>query len=458
MREKIYRFNTLKKWIPFLFVILTIPSILQWLNYKLGNTTIWWFVETLFLLFTILYSVTYYSVSIFLFSKAKRRIKRFILLARQQKNYFLLIKLSQIWKKTRDVEIYPVKLPIPIIIYILLVIISIFCGIFKATYYWDWKILYSNAMYYLLPLTSLFFYIPENLKQASRQWVKFAMIAFWFLLPIMQLECPAKFLVPFSFFILYWPYYNKKGIIICIFAFIFVFAFGTLGSRSSIIRFIASFTLSLLVLYSQKISKYVLMTITTLLFLIPIIFFSLGISGQFNIFKIGDYIDLDVTVENAYEEGETENLSSDTRTFLYVETIQSAIEHNYLLWGNSMSQGYYSKAFAYADEVKGRGMRYACEVGILNVFINMGIIGVIAYMSIFLYTIVNVFINSRNKSLMILAILLSFRWFFSFIEEFSRYDLNMMFLWIEIAMCNSPYFLKMTDIQFKSWAKNLVSL
>ena len=456
MDDILYRHKLLVNWIPILLAFLTIASIGQWLNISLGNTTIWWIIETIFLFGTYLFAINFYYVESNRWSNIKRMLIVYFYKAYKKRDKFNLIKSLLLYKIICKYKVENIKYPIPVLVYLFLILLSIITGIFKAEYYWDWKALYNNSLIYLLPLVFVFFSIPEMIKKACQSWIKFAIFSFGLFLPFMQLECPAKFLFPFAFFILFWPDYNKKGIALCAIAFIFVFLFGTLGSRSSVIRFLTSLIFSILFLFKKYIHKSFFVAISVFLISIPIILLTLGITGQFNIFKIGDYIDIDVSVESAYSEGKSENLSSDTRTFLYAETIESALDYDYWLWGNSMSQGYYSPYFAFADEVEGRGMRYASEVGILNIFTNLGIIGVISYFIIFLTSIFKVFLFSKNKSLYIVALLVSFRWLFSFLEEFTRFDLNTIFLWIELAMCNSPYFLKMSDNQFKNWSHNLL--
>lgn len=447
----------LKKAVPFLFVVLTFPSISQWLNIdKSGTTFFWWFIETLFLLLAYCFSFTYFSVEYYRWKQIKTYLVAKCIKAKLSNDTKRFLLSLLLLKRISKNSIEQIRLPIPVLIYILYIIFAIIYGCIKAENYWDWKNLYNNTMIYLLPLIMFFFSIPSNLKKASHIWISFAIIAFWLLLPFMQLECPARFLFPFAFFIIFWPYYNKNAILICAIAFLCVFVFGSLGARSSAIRFIASFSFSIFILFIKYIPKIVFASLATCFIITPIILFTLGVTGQFNIFKLGEYIDVEIKVENSMKEGASETLSTDTRTFLYAETIESAIEHDYWLFGNSLSQGYYSKAFAVEDEVEGRGMRYSTEVGILNIFTCLGIIGVCIYLSIFLVSILKVFLFSQNKSLFVIALLLSFRWMFSFMEEFTYFDMNMAFLWIEIAMCNSPYFLRMNDEEFIKWAKNLL--
>jgi len=82
------------------------------------------------------------------------------------------------------------------------VILSAVYGCFMAESYWDWKLLINNFMIYLMPMCFYYVSISANLPIIIRRWCKFAIVAFWLLLPIMQFEAPGKFMIPFSFLII----------------------------------------------------------------------------------------------------------------------------------------------------------------------------------------------------------------------------------------------------------------
>ena len=77
---------------------------------------------------------------------------------------------------------------------------------------------------------------------------------------------------------------------------------------------------------------------------------------------------------------------ADTRTFLYVEEISSAIKNKYVVQGRSIARGYDSMSFGKSiDKALGiqRGERQMSETSILNIFNYFGIIGVVSYFCIF---------------------------------------------------------------------------
>ena len=409
--------------IPFFVVLLTFPSVAQWVELPIGNTTVWWVTEFL---------------TLYAFYQFKKQYYREV-------EYPKTIKFFLIW-----------------------VVVSAIYGSFMADYYWDYKLLINNLMIYLMGMSFFYLSIPENVSKISRQWCCFAIVAFWFFLPFMQLEAPGKFLSPFAFLVIFLPFYEKKWKIVVIFFFLAVFLYGSFGARSTAIRFAFAILLSFVFLKIDVFSLRVIKKVTCLLFVVPFVLLILGLTGIFNIWKMDDYLgDKEVLVTGSYSMAgnntPSENLKSDTRTFIYEETISSAIRHNYIIQGRSLARGYDSPFFSWMADLQfngtpyHKGERQSSEVSILNVFTYMGLIGVCLYALIFLNAIRNVFKYSNNKCMYIIALYVSFRWAFAWMEDFTRFDLNNLYLWVILSMCYSPYFLQMTDGEFKLWAYNIFS-
>lgn len=403
-----------RKIIPILVIFLTFPSINQWLEIRVGATTIWWIVNILLLYFCICYK-----------GKYKEGIP---------------------------------DMPTSVKWFMICVLCSGVYGCFKAEGYWDWKILIDHLMCYLLCLSYYYFCMPQNLSDTVRKWCRFGVIAFWFLLPFMQYEAPGKFLIPFSFLVIFWPYFKGKWRSIILFFTFSVFIFGTLGARASILKYGVCFLLSFCFLFPHIFTKKVLRTLSYVFLFSPFIFLILGLFGSFNVFKFDEYLKFgDVEVQNAYgEKGETERLNADTRTFLYVETIYSAIKNNYVIQGHSLARGYESLAFGNDTDFisKTRSERYSSEVSILNVFTYMGVIGVILYFLVFFNAVRNAFKCSHNYMMYVVACYVAFRWSFAWIEDVTHIDINNIFLWMVITMCYSPYYLNMCNKQVCNWFKS----
>ena len=188
------------------------------------------------------------------------------------------------------------------------------------------------------------------------------------------------------------------------------------------------------------------------------ILFVLGITGTFNIFQIEQELGLEDKYTMKSNEDEYSVLV-DTRTFLYVEEIESALKHNYVFQGRSITRGYDSLAFGEgidkALKTK-RGERQSCETSILNIFNYFGLIGVFIYFIIFASASYKAIYQSNNRYIPIIGLYVAFRWLFAWIEDFSRFDLNYLFLWIMIGICYSPIFRNMTDSDVKKMIGSIV--
>lgn len=58
----------------------------------------------------------------------------------------------------------------------------------------------------------------------------------------------------------------------------------------------------------------------------------------------------------------------------------------------------------------------------------------------------------------LLGLFIAFRWAFGWIEDFNRFDIANISLWILIAMGFSKQFRQMDNLRFKRWLYNTLSL
>lgn len=401
----------LKKVFPYTILLISVSSILQWCSLPIGNTFLWWLLQSLIL---------------FIFYKLKP-IKYVI---RPIKFFFIYLGLS-----------------------------AIYGAVFMTEYYWDWKLLVSNLMIFSLPLAALVFGNPVYLPKVLKCWFKYAWIILILLMPFLSSDAYGRFLVPFTFLGLFITHLNKKYVILTIIAYLITITFGS-ASRSDMLKFSVCLILGVSMLFSFLWkNKKVIWGIAVSMIIAPIIFFILGVTGNFNIFNIEEELGLEGKYEIKSSEGGEYSALSDTRTFLYVEELQSAINNNYIILGRSIARGYDSASFGdWMDKAMGikRGERQSCETSILNVFNYFGIVGVIIYFTIFFRASFLAIRRSRNVFLPVIGVYVSFRWLFAWIEDFSRFDLNYLFLWIFIGICYSPIFRNMSNQDFKNWLYKII--
>ncbi|MCL7764552.1 hypothetical protein MPF19_14100 [Polaribacter sp. Z014] len=405
----------LVKIVPILILLITISSVNAWTDLIIGNTTIWWIIYALILL---------------IFVKSKKYF-----LHKENRKYLYVLFGYLAWN-----------------------IICIFRGLFVAENYWEWKNLVSTSLVLLMPLT---IYVATNKLIVQRIvliWLKYALPAFFIFYLFIWTEAIGRYLVPISFLFLFFPIIeNKWKLVLCFFTLLVLFS--DLGARSNVIKFAVPIIFAGIYYIRVFVSVKMMEIGRLLLLLVPIILFGLGISGIFNVFKMDDYIQGEYTNETQFEgEQVTESLTADTRTFLYVEVLESAIRHNYILFGRTPARGNDSESFGsyLADELKtGKMERPSNEVSILNVFTWTGVIGVILYFLVFYkasYLAVN---KSQNIFIKIIGLYITFRWSYAWVEDFSQFDLSNTFLWISIGMCFSKSFRSMSDKEFIIWVKGI---
>lgn len=401
----------LRRVFPYTILLISISSVLSWCSLPIGNTFLWWLLQG------------------------------FIL--------FIFYKL-----KPHKYVIFPIKL---FLFY--LGFSAIYGAIFMTENYWDWKLLVSNLMVFSLPLASLLFGNPIHLPRVLKCWFRYAWIILILLIPFLSSDAYGRFLVPFTFLALFITRLNKKYIIFTIVAYLITITLGS-ASRSDMLKFSICLILGLsMLIFSIWKRKKLLLSITIVMMIMPVIFFTLGVSGIFNIFNIEEELGLEGKYELQSFGGEKYSALTDTRTFLYIEELQSAINNDYIILGRSIARGYDSMAFGDLINMAtgiNRGERQSCETSILNVFNYFGVIGVIIYFIIFFRASFLAIYRSRNIFISVIGTYVAFRWLFAWIEDFSWFDLNYLFLWIFIGMCYSPVFRNMSDQDFKNWLHNII--
>ncbi len=409
--------NIYKKILPFTILLISVSSILSWCSLPIGNTAVWWFIQ---------------AIILFCFWKLKPKAYKV-----WQINLFLVALICE----------------------------AVYGAFFMAENYWDWKMLISNLMVFSLPLASYTFARSSVLSSVLRFWLKYAWILFIILFPFLGSDAIGRYLIPYSFLLLFFPIlsFKYKWITLVVFAIVFIYG---IDSRSDVIKFTICLLLGLSIYTKAIIQRFNIYKIASIvLFVAPVVFFVLGAIGVFNIFRIEEELGLEGKYTMSTSSGDDMSVLVDTRTFLYIEQVNSAIDNNYILWGRSIARGCDSNHFGHMyDDMKkdvdssfvGRGERDSSEVSIHNIFNYFGLIGVVIYFLIFLGASWNALYNSNSIYMQFVGVYVAFRWLFAWIEDFSKFDLNYLFLWIMIGMCYSPVFRQMTNMDVKIWINSII--
>jgi hypothetical protein len=335
--------------------------------------------------------------------------------------------------------------------YIYYVILQFSFGAFISVGYWDWKVLVSNTMCLLIPLVAFASNSKSLLKQLFTHYIFYTAPLFLLIQFFIGRDEFGFYLAPFSFFILFFPIltFKWKVLILVIAAYV---VFADFGARSNLIKFIVPFLFAFIYYFKQMFTIKIFGFIRLILLLAPFIFFVLATSGGFNLFNPQGDNKKEIIDKKRDFKGEIveDDLTADTRTFLYVEVLETAKKYNSWIFGRSPARGNISESFGGGDLSK-RNERNGNEVSILNYFVWLGLVGVI-FIFILFYQATNLAIHySNNIFSKIIGIFIAFRWAFAWVEDINNFYIQYVYLWIFVGFCFSENFRKMTDSQMKNW-------
>lgn len=347
-----------------------------------------------------------------------------------------------------------------IYIWIIWTIICFVRGIFSIDIYWDFKNLLSNTPCLFLPLLGLIFASPFNTRTFLQQWNKLFLLQIILIILGIINSGKTHFILGPAF-LLYAPLFailpGKKWKISIIILLIVMLS--DLGDRSQVIKA----AIAILIAISVSLGKSIIMKFLTrvfsiLLYPLALTLLYLGVTGQYNIFDNGDK-DIDnvtIYVDGHTLEEEDNSLNVDTRTFLYIDLLTSAVTNEYLLFGRTPSRGYDAPLFfshmgTNELELGMRLERNRSEFCHPNLLTWMGLVGVIIYALIFIHATILGLFFSHNIYTIYIAGFVSFNWLYGWIENIISFDMMNIGQWILIGICLSPDFRSMNDAQFKLW-------
>ena len=339
--------------------------------------------------------------------------------------------------------------------YIYYVILQFTFGAFISVGYWDWKILVGNTMCLLIPLVAFASNSVSLLKKLFNHYIFYTAPLFLLVQFFIGRDEFGFYLAPFSFFILFFPILTFRWkVLISIIAGYVVFA--DFGARSNLIKFIVPFLCAFIYYFKQMFTTKIFGFIRLILLLAPFIFFVLVTSGGFNVFNPQGDNKKEIIDKKRDFKGEIveDDLTADTRTFLYVDVLKTAKKYNSWIFGRSPARGNISESFGGGDMSKSNE-RNGNEVSILNYFVWLGLVGVI-FIFILFYQATNLAIHySNNIFSKIIGIFIAFRWAFAWVEDINNFYIQYIYIWIFIGFSYSENFRKMTDHQMKIWIRGI---
>lgn len=257
--------------------------------------------------------------------------------------------------------------------------------------------------------------------------------------------------LPYFFYIpLFFALPQKRKLLplfLCVVAFVFP------GQRMILLRIVITIVLFLLMKYSLLDKKKIVNFLAAILMILPFIFFILALKTNYNIFESNSK-----TME-IISYGE-ENMSADTRTLLYQESIDSSIRNRYELFGRTFGYGYDSQWQVGRNNIfrnKYASEEFAqrnAEVFILNIYTWMGLFGVILFYILFSRAVYLAINSSNNKFIRYVGILVAIEWVYCWVEN-SMIVVNytQISIWMLIAMCYSSHWRNLSNSEFENRLK-----
>ena len=364
-----------------------------------------------------------------------------------------------IYKNRKEANIIPDYKKI-MNLYLLYVIFTFIRG-FWVIEFWtdDTRSLVNGTLLMLMPIIIWYFSNPDKFSQLlsfwSKKWIVPSIII---MLLFFVKEGYAHLLAPAYFLILFYKELPKKYRR-CVWIILAMVIYGGLSARSNVLRFAIVVLLSYLFIVKQIFRN--LKRISWSFFaILPIVLLLLGTLGIYNPFEaLSNNANLNINFAEAQDKTGTviQKANEDTRTFIYEGVLATSLKNDSWLIGRTFVRGYEVdqlfgvEAYQIIFERTGRMERISCEVGILNPFTWMGLIGLLLYSLMILAPSWYGVFRGRNKYVQCVGIILAFRFMFSFIEEMQTFGWNTITLWLMVAICISPKFLKMSNNEMKIW-------
>jgi hypothetical protein len=338
-------------------------------------------------------------------------------------------------------------------IWLLILTFAIGLGIILANDYWDYKQLFLSVLGF--SITPLFYFVgnkSSNFLYINNIFFKWIFTFGVLLIPlgiVTNYELYARIMIPVTFLLLLFPYVSLKYKTLLL-AVSFLSVVTAPDFRSVQVKLSIAVLFVLGYYFRKFINKKILLFIHSTIFIIPF-FFIVG-AGYFdyNFFKDGVSSDEEYIVKVGENES---NLRADTRTFLYVEVIADLEGYEWLIGKSAI--GSYQSSFYGGGGGDENGKRFGCEVGILNILLRNGLIGVLIYF-ILLFRLTRRAIKcSQNYLISSIALLLAFRWPLTFIEEFTQYDLNFFFFWVLLGLISNKGMQLLKDKEVSLFIENI---
>lgn len=344
--------------------------------------------------------------------------------------------------------------------YVLLVVFMawLFIGFLRASYYaqgyWMWKMVISQfllLLFYIVVLVAANVMIVRD--YLKLYWLLFVPIV---LLSLVAFKSPQYLnYMPFMAMMLFFVFIpgRKRWML---FTILLMYA-ATFEHRNDMIKVMVGFSIGVIIAFFYNRFSDRLIRILHIAFLVlPLVLLFLGASGAFNVFKMDEYIKGNYSFDVKSTEGvEKRDFKADTRTFIYQNVFYTLNKNDAFIWGRSPAfgdEGFHEGEVNTHTGLKGR---YGNEVGVMDILLWYGVVGVALYFLIFIRASYVAIYQSRNRIAKGVGLFTAYLWFMSFIWEKPMFETFFMVDLVLIGLCLSKPFRQMTDRKIRMWVRSI---
>jgi len=312
--------------------------------------------------------------------------------------------------------------------------------------------------YYIAVMSgiSVFFLAdPDRFTDSLRKLFKYLPILAICYLPIADPQWVGDMvgfiLMPIALPLLFWKDLPRKRKIIyfCLVVYVVLTSFWG-DARSHVIKYGMAFLFGSVLLRFENL-LYLFRHFVWVVITIPFVLFYLAITGTFNIFEYTEGLDNSNLQENSL---------TDTRTYLYVEALTSAVNNDYILFGRGIGRGYDSlQAEGRFDKnensvVGAFSYERNAETSIVNTFTWGGVVYLLFFLLMSGSIIYYGYYRANNSYARIVALYYVFYIVYCWVENFQSMSISYFSSWFFAAICLSSQFREMTDEEFNTFIED----
>ncbi len=332
-----------------------------------------------------------------------------------------------------------------------------FRGLFMAVDYFSYRNLVYSVPITFFPLFIYSFADPLRFAYFIKKWMHVCLPLFIFLAFVLDVDAYGFYLMPITLLTPFLFSLKNKWVIFLVIISLFV-VFADVSARSSVVKFLLPICLSIGFLFRRLIGSKILILVSIFFVVAPYLFISLAAFADFNILRDSGK-SISVSAVHKGEKADTD-LFDDTRTFIYVDVITSAVENNYVLWGRTPARGNDTTTNLFEkfniEHNRPVSERFANEIGAANAFTHFGIIGLIIFLLLYYRAIYLALYKSNSYYMKLIGVSISFRSLYFFIEDYYTLRIQTIALVLLIAMAYSVEFRKMSNKDYKIWINQIM--